>query len=109
MGRTFRHEAYGAYKTTACRPDDLGVQFRRIRQMVSALHIPVVEKEGYEADDLLGTLAREAEEQGLTRSSSPAIPTPSNADHRGVASSTPAERRRLRLYDRDAVIERYEG
>lgn len=41
-------------------PDDLRQQVERIRQVVEALNIPIFTREGYEADDVLGTLARQA-------------------------------------------------
>lgn len=65
-GDTFRHEMYGEYKATREKmPDDLHHQIGRIEQLVHAFNMPVFAKEGYEADDLLGTLARQAAERGL--------------------------------------------
>jgi len=65
-GRTFRHEEFQPYKANRAEmPDDLRAQFRRVEELLAALGIPVVTKEGYEADDLLGTLARQASEQGV--------------------------------------------
>ncbi|HET7769366.1 MAG TPA: DNA polymerase I, partial [Chloroflexota bacterium] len=59
---TFRHQAYAEYKGTRPRmADDLRPQFARVHQVVQALNIPIFEVEGYEADDLLGCLARQAE------------------------------------------------
>ena len=63
---TFRHVAYAEYKATRPRmADDLRPQFARVRQVVEALNIPVFELEGYEADDLLGCLSRQAEGAGV--------------------------------------------
>ncbi len=63
---TFRHEAYAEYKATRQRmPDDLRDQFPKVREVVKALHIPVYELEGYEADDVIGTLTVQAEARGL--------------------------------------------
>lgn len=63
---TFRHQEYEAYKAQRAKPPEgLYEQFGRVRQLVEALNIPVYEMEGYEADDLLGTLARQAVEKGL--------------------------------------------
>ncbi|HEX9045075.1 MAG TPA: DNA polymerase I [Candidatus Limnocylindrales bacterium] len=63
---TFRHEAYADYKATRQRmPDDLRDQFPMVREVVAALRIPVYEKQGYEADDVIGTLTLEAEARGL--------------------------------------------
>jgi len=65
-GKTFRNELYPAYKATRAKmPDELRQQIERIRQMVDAFHIPRLEKEGVEADDILGSLARQAVEKGL--------------------------------------------
>ena len=59
---TFRHQAYAEYKATRPRlADDLRPQFARVRQVVQALNVPIFEIEGYEADDLLGCLAKQAE------------------------------------------------
>ncbi len=63
-GLTFRHELYADYKAHRAKmPDEMRVQMDRIRQVVETLDIPIYEQEGYEADDLLGTLTRQAEEQ----------------------------------------------
>ena len=64
---TFRHLEYEEYKATRKpAPEGLRQQFVRVRQLVDALGIPIYEIEGYEADDVLGTLARQATEQGLS-------------------------------------------
>jgi DNA polymerase-1 len=61
-GPTFRHEQYADYKATRTRmPDDLAAQFPKVREVVKALRIPVYELQGYEADDVIGTLAVQAE------------------------------------------------
>ena len=65
-GKTFRDKIFPEYKGTREKmPDDLRPQIGRIRQMVDAFHIPRLEMEGYEADDVLGSVARVAAEQGL--------------------------------------------
>jgi DNA polymerase I len=65
-GKTFRDEIFPEYKGTREKmPSDLGSQVERIRQLVDAFNIPRMEMEGYEADDLLGSLARRAAAQGL--------------------------------------------
>ena len=66
VGKTFRDEIFTEYKGTREKmPDDLRPQFDRIRQMVDAFNIPRLEVDGFEADDVLGTVARLAVEQGL--------------------------------------------
>src|SRR5262245_27673501 len=62
-GPTFRHEQYAEYKATRTRmPDDLAAQFPKVREVVKALRIPVYEMQGYEADDVIGTLTVQAEQ-----------------------------------------------
>ena len=65
-GRTFRHDVYPDYKAHRAKmPDELRAQMERVRQVVQSLNIPAFELEGYEADDLLGTLATQATAQGV--------------------------------------------
>ena len=65
-GRTFRHDMYPDYKAHRTKmPEEMRSQMERVRQVVETLGIPVFEQEGYEADDLLGTLTRQAGEQGV--------------------------------------------
>jgi len=65
-GKTFRHEMFSEYKATRAKmPDDLRPQIERIREMVDLFNLPRLEMEGYEADDVLGSVARVATEQGL--------------------------------------------
>ena len=64
---TKRHEMYKEYKATRKgMPDELAVQLPIIKDVLNAMNIKVIEKEGYEADDILGTLAKTAEKEGLT-------------------------------------------
>ena len=65
-GPTFRHLQYKEYK--AQRPQtapELEAQFPRVRQLMQAFGVAIYEMEGYEADDVLGTLCRQAEERQL--------------------------------------------
>lgn len=65
-GPTFRHEIYPDYKANRDEmPEDLRPQIPLIRQLIEALGIPIVELQGFEADDVMGTLAREAARTGL--------------------------------------------
>jgi DNA polymerase I len=65
-GMSQREEIYPEYKATREKmPDDLAASLPRIREMVEAFHDSVVEVEGYEADDVIGTLAVQARSQGL--------------------------------------------
>ncbi|MDP2777689.1 MAG: DNA polymerase I [Anaerolineales bacterium] len=66
VGKTFRDEIFPEYKATREKmPDELRSQIERIREMVDAFNIPRLEMEGYEADDVLGSIAKVAAEQGL--------------------------------------------
>src|SRR4030066_954186 len=59
---TFRHKEFKDYKATRVKaPDDLYEQIPRVKEIVSAFNIPIVEKVGYEADDLIATFARKTE------------------------------------------------
>src|SRR5574341_787777 len=65
VGRTFRDDLYPDYKGTREKmPDDLQVQIERINELVAAFNIPILVAEGYEADDVLGTVAQKATKQG---------------------------------------------
>ncbi len=66
VGRTFRHDMYEDYKAGRPEtPETLHHQVERIKEIVRAFGIPIFTLEGYEADDVLGTLARQAAEQGV--------------------------------------------
>ena len=63
---TFRHEEYEEYKATRKKmPEELRPQIGLVKEVLGALNIPIFEIEGYEADDVIGTLAREAEENDM--------------------------------------------
>ena len=63
---TFRHEMYADYKgTRKGMPEELKEQVPLIQEMLRAMGVRLVMKEGYEADDILGTIARQAEKEGL--------------------------------------------
>jgi DNA polymerase-1 len=65
-GRTFRDDIFPDYKGTREKmPDELRTQIERMRQLVDTFNIPRLEMEGYEADDVLGSVARQAVEKGL--------------------------------------------
>ncbi|RIK54985.1 MAG: DNA polymerase I [Chloroflexi bacterium] len=66
VGKTFRDEIFPEYKATREKmPDDLRPQIARIREMVDFFNIPRLEMDGYEADDVLGSVAKIAAEKGL--------------------------------------------
>lgn len=67
VGRqTFRTKLYPEYKANrAAMPEDLVPQIGPIKEMVRAFNIPVLEKEGFEADDIIGAIARQCEAKGM--------------------------------------------
>jgi len=66
---TFRHQEYTGYKAQrSAAPEEMHEQMPRVKEVVSALNIPIFELSGYEADDIIGTLTRQAtENQSETR------------------------------------------
>jgi DNA polymerase-1 len=109
-GKTFRHEEYVEYKATrAATPDDMRVQMGRIHEFTTAMGIPIYEKPGFEADDLLGTLALQASRQGLET-----IIVTGDSDTFQLITDTVkvlTPRRtfgEIMLYDETAVRERYQ-
>ena len=66
-GPTFRNEAFEQYKgERESTPEDIKLSVPIIKEIVKAYNIPVVEVAGYEADDVIGTLAKRAEKEGFT-------------------------------------------
>ena len=107
---TFRHERFKEYKAQRPpTPPELRSQFTRVRELVEVLGIPVYEMPGYEADDVLGTLAKQAEAQEID-----ALILTGDTDTLQLVS--PRVRvllnygvQRKNLYDVAAVRERYGG
>lgn len=65
-GPTFRHEEYAEYKADRPEmPSPLVQQLPIIREVIDALNIPILEQSGYEADDIIGTVAKKAEAAGM--------------------------------------------
>jgi DNA polymerase-1 len=63
---TFRHEKFEDYKAQRPKaPEELVSQIKRVHQLVDAFHIPTFEIDGYEADDVLGTLSHQADQQNV--------------------------------------------
>ena len=64
-GPTFRHEMYDQYKAgREAQPEDITLALPYIKRIIRAYNIPVIEVDGYEADDVIGTLSRMAEAKG---------------------------------------------
>jgi len=64
--KTFRTQMYSEYKANrSAPPDELRGQFQLLREVLTALNVGFIELEGYEADDIIGTIARRAEKEGM--------------------------------------------
>ena len=65
-GPTFRHEAFEQYKAQRQEtPEDIRWAVPRIKQILQAMNVPILEVSGYEADDVIGTIAHKAEKEGF--------------------------------------------
>ena len=63
---TFRHKKFAAYKATREKmPEAMADQLGRLKEVVEAFNVPILEAPGYEADDVIGTLAKRAEAKGI--------------------------------------------
>lgn len=66
-GPVFRNTMFPAYKANRDeQPEDIGIALPYIRRIVEGFNIPIIELENYEADDAIGTIAKQAEQQGFT-------------------------------------------
>ena len=66
-GKTFRDEAFPAYKAQREEtPEDIKASVPIIKEIIQAMHIPVLQVDGFEADDVIGTLATKADKAGIT-------------------------------------------
>ncbi|MDD4876687.1 MAG: DNA polymerase I, partial [Dehalococcoidales bacterium] len=110
-GPTFRHKMFDQYKAQRpSTPDELVKQFGRVRQLVKAFNIPIFELDGYEADDILGSLSQQASNQGIDT-----IIVTGDADAMQLVSPSikvlyPKPGRSFSntiLYDEDTVIQKY--
>jgi len=108
-GPTFRHEEYREYKAHRPSPsDDLRSQFALVRRLVRTFNIPTYEVPGYEADDVLGTLARQATERGVdTVIVTGDLDTLQLVDDRVRVYTTKGHFSDTITYDAPAVRERY--
>lgn len=113
VGRTFRDELFAAYKAgRAETPEEFHPQLERIKQVITALNMPIYSIEGYEADDVIGTLAVQATAQGIDT----LILTGDTDtlqlvdDHVQVLLANPyGQKTTTTLYDPQKVRERYKG
>jgi DNA polymerase-1 len=110
-GKTFREEQFDAYKAhRAPMPDDLRPQIGRIEDLIAALAIPIERRQGYEADDVIGTLATRCGASGDLRV---VIVTGDSDllqlvdDHVTVVLPGAQRFNEIRVFDREAVLARY--
>lgn len=107
---TFRHLKYKEYKANRPpTPESLINQFTRVRQLMSSFNVPIYEMEGYEADDVLGTLCKQAENYNIDT-----IILTGDTDILQLVSPRVKVllnygTRRQKIYDETAVKERYGG
>lgn len=113
VGRTFRDDLYAEYKAgRAETPAEFEPQLEHIKQLVTALNIPIYTAEGYEADDVIGTLARQASAQGIdTLILTGDTDTLQLVDaHVSVLLANPyGQKTTTTVYDEHKVRERYKG
>jgi DNA polymerase I len=112
LGRpAYRHDVYDGYKANRrTTPDDFSTQMPLVREVLAALRIPVVEVPGYEADDLIATLVKEARQEGL-----PVLVVTGDRDNLQLIDDQAEVRVMMTrrgitdtaVYDEAAVLERY--
>ena len=106
---TFRHELFTDYKATREKmPDDLSVQLEPLFEILSATRIPMIKCPGYEADDIIGTLAKQADEMGVVTKIVSGDKDLMQLITENVFMFTPGNSRKPDvLYDREGVIEKW--
>ncbi len=106
---TFRHKKYEDYKIhRKPMPDDLVIQIPRIKEVIKAYNIPILERAGYEADDLLGTLAYKLKKEGLDVFVVTGDKDALQLVDEAIKVYSPY-RDKVTIYDRKKVKERYQG
>lgn len=106
---TFRHKEYDEYKAGRKKmPPELAMQLPLLKEVLAAMNIPMLEIDGFEADDIIGTVAKRGEEEGLA----PLIIT-GDRDELQLATDvtkviiTKKGISDFELYDRQAMIDKY--
>ncbi|MEX1159188.1 MAG: DNA polymerase, partial [Thermomicrobiales bacterium] len=110
VGKSFRHDQFADYKAhRAPMAEEMRGQMQRIRELIATLNIPIYEADGFEADDVIGTLANQAADQGML-----ALVVTGDSDllqlvNENIHAVLPGAQRfgEYRLFDRQAVIDRY--
>src|SRR6185503_11509770 len=110
-GKTFRHEAYAAYKAGRAKADDaLIMQLINSRQIFEAFNIPIYDASGFEADDVLGTICEKYKKDQNTKIiiASGDMDTMQLVDDKKVQVYTLKKGiNETALYDEDAVVARF--
>ena len=104
-GKTFRHELFPEYKANRARtPEDLIIQIKPLLAAIENLGLPLIRVNGVEADDVIGTLAKEAEQRGMNT-----LIATSDKDFTQLVSDkiTLLDTMKNRLTDRSGVIEKF--
>ena len=104
-GKTFRHELFPEYKANrASTPEDLIIQIEPLLTAIENLGLPLIRVNGVEADDVIGTLAKEAEQRGMK-----ILIATGDKDFTQLVSDqiTLLDTMKNRLTDRSAVIEKF--
>ena len=104
-GKTFRHELFPEYKANRARtPEDLIIQIEPLLAAIANLGLPLLRVNGVEADDVIGTLAKEAEQRGMNT-----LIATSDKDFTQLVSDkiTLLDTMKNRLTDRSGVIEKF--
>lgn len=107
---TFRHTSYKPYKAhRPPLPDNLRAQFPRVREVVRAFNMPIYELDGFEADDLLGTLSLQAKQQGVRSviATGDLDTLQLIDDWVRVTFARSPRRGEFEYFDREAVMQRY--
>ncbi|EFO80047.1 DNA polymerase I [Oscillochloris trichoides DG-6] len=113
VGRTFRDDLYAEYKAgRAETPEEFHPQLVRIQELCRTLNIPIATAEGFEADDVIGTLARLASAEGLETliltGDTDALQLV-NAQVRVILANPYGQKTTTTIYDEAKVRERYQG
>ncbi|HWQ15833.1 MAG TPA: DNA polymerase I [Roseiflexaceae bacterium] len=113
VGRTFRDDLYAEYKAGRGEPpEEFEQQLARIKQLLEAFNIPIYTAEGYEADDVIGTLARQATALGvdtLILTGDTDTLQLVNEHVRVLLANPYGQKTTTTLYDVAKVAERYQG
>ncbi len=106
---TFRHKEYEEYKAGRKKmPPELAMQIPLLKDVLDAMHIKRLELEGFEADDIIGTIAKAAEEGGLApyiiTGDKDELQLASDATHVIITKKGVSE---FEIYDRQAMVDKY--